>query len=227
MSKISYDRVLGPTTTSVGGDLTTTTLAVTSETAPTTFTPRNYVNFVAVVTNPGDTEPTQSASCVDSLANTFTLIKGVQFDGYGLDVFSRTATTVNAESTITVTHQPSKRKIILSDEWYNVGSLEKTVSAYASTSASLIDVTDFRTGQKEWLVYAVLALGGSSHSDSITIPGGWNLLHDTGTNIGDGVDVRMIVCYQLASKKEKIDFTPTISSARVWGAVVFACKVKS
>jgi len=223
---ITYDRVLGPSIVTSGGDQTTTTLTVTSESAPTTVTAANYYNFIAQVSCPGSTTTTTPATAADTLSGVYTLIREVTFSGYALDVFVHTATTPNASTTITVTHQPSLHRIISNEEWYNLSSLEHTISAYTATATANVDVGSFNVGQRHWLVYAVLAIGGSPYSDSISIPADWNLLHDTGTNYGDTKDVRLITCYQITDKRKKVTFKPIISTARIWSCVMFAYKQK-
>jgi len=225
-SDIFYDRLIGPTTTSSGSDQTTTTLTVTSETAPTAVHAFNYGNFIVQVSSPGDTGPVLPATCTDTQGSSYTLVKEVLFSGFALDIFSRISTTPNVSTTVTVSHQPSKHRIILCDEWYNLGSFEKKSSAYSATANALTDLAEFHVGAKHWLVYSVLAIGGSSHGDAVTIPDDWNLLHDVGTNYGDGEDVRLVIAYQIANKRKKVDFRPTIGTARVWGSVMFAYKAK-
>ena len=224
--KISFDRSITPTPVSSGSDVTTTTLSVTGETAPTTVTAVNYTNFVVQVSSPGDTAGTQAATCTDTQGSTYTLVKEVLFAGFALDVFSKLGAAVNVSTTVTVSHQPSKHRIIANNEWYNIGTFEKISSALASTANAQVDVGEFKVGQKNWLVYAVLAIGGSSHGDSVTIPDDWNLMSDTGTNYGDGNDVRILVCYQIAKKRKKVDFKPLLSNPRVWGATMFSYKEK-
>ena len=143
-----------------------------------------------------------------------------------MDVFSKLAATVNVSTTVTVSHQPSKHRIIQNDEWYNIGTFEKISSAYSTTANAQVDVGEFKVGQKNWLVYAVLAIGGSSFGDSVTVPDDWNLIQDTGTNYGDGHDVRLVVCYQIAKKRKKVDFKPILSNPRIWGGVMFSYKEK-
>ncbi len=224
--EIKYDRSIGPVTVNSGSDATTSTISITSETAPTDFSAVTYFNFIIQVSSPGDTSPTTAATCTDTQASTYTLVKEVLFGGYALDIFSRAATAPAATSTVTTSHQPSKHRILVNDEWYNISNFEKISSAYSSTANAQIDLGEFKSGQKDWLVYAVAAIGGSSHGDSISIPDDWHLLHDYGTNYGDGQDVRMVVCYQIAKKRKKVDFKPVISNPRVWGAVMFSYKEK-
>lgn len=224
--KIYYDRKIGPTASSSVGDAATTALTVTQETAPTTVTAVNYGNFVYCLSSPGSVAGTIPSTCTDTQGSSYTLVKEVKFGGYCLDVFSRIATTPNVATTVTVAHQPANRRIIASDEWYNLGTLEKTTSSFASTAVAQVDVGEYRVGQKNWLSVAVLGLGGSPYTDSITIPDDWNLITDYGTNYGDGEDVRLVVCYQLANKRKKVDFRPLLGNARIWGVAMFSYKEK-
>lgn len=225
MSQIFYDRVIGPTLASSGGDVTTTALTVTAESAPTAVTASTYANFVVCIQSPG-TGPVTPSTATDTQGSAYTLLKEVQFAGFELDVFSRLATTPNVSTTITVSHQPSQHRIIVSDEWYNLGTPENNVSALSATVNADVDLGEFRVGRKHWLVYAVLAIGGSAYNDSVTIPDNWDLLHDTGSNYGDGNDVRLIIAYQIANQRVKVDFRPVISNPRVWGGVMFSYKQK-
>jgi hypothetical protein len=225
---IIYDRVIGPSLVTAGSDQTTTTLSIPSETAPTTLTARTYGNIFVQVSSPGLTTETTAATAVDSQSNIYLLVKEVLFAGFALDVFSHTETTPDVATTLTVTHQPSRHRIILGDEWYNiVSTAEHVTSGLASSPVAQVDIGEFHVGNKSWLVYAVLAIGGSAYGDSITIPTGWNLLHDTGSDYSDGHDVRLVVCYQTATDRQKIEFNPVISTARVWGAVMMAYKKKN
>ncbi len=224
--QIRYDRAIGPTATSTVSDETTTTLTVTSETAPTTVTAVNYCNFVFQLSGPGDTAGTVPATATDTQGSSYTLIKEVKFGSYCLDVFTKIASTPNVSTTVTVTHQPSKNRIIMSDEWYNIGSHEHTVSAFSSTATAQVDTGEFKVGKKRWLTYAALAIGGSPHGDSVTVPDDWNLIEDTGTNYGEGSDIRLLLFYQIANKRKKMDFKPVIANPRVWAAVMFSYKEK-
>jgi len=223
---ISYDRLIGPHPVSSVSDTTTTTLTVTSETAPTTVTAVNYCNFVFQLSGPGDTAGTVPATATDTQGSTYSLLKEVKFGSYCLDVFAKIASTPNVSTTVTVSHQPSKNRLIVSDEWYNIGSLEHTVSAFSSSATAQVDSGEFKVGKKKWLTYAVLALGGSPHGDSVSVPDNWNLIEDTGTNYGDGNDIRLLLFYQVANKRQKVDFRPIISNPRVWAAVMFSYKEK-
>jgi hypothetical protein len=224
--KITFDRSFGPTAVSAGSDTTTTTIAVTAETAPTEVTAVNYTNFVMHVAGPGDTGHTTAATCTDTQGSSYNLIKEVLFGTFALSVFSKLAAVVNVDTTVTVAHQLSKHRLIANDEWYNIGTFEKMSSAYSSTVNAAVDAGTFKVGHKNWLVYGVLAIGGSAYSDSVTIPSDWNLIHDSGTNYGDGNDVRIVVCYQVAKKRKKVEFKPVISNPRLWGAVMFSFKEK-
>jgi len=223
---IFYDRLIGPNPVSSGSDQTTTTLSVSSETAPTAVHAITYGNLIVQVSSPGSTPPALPATCTDTQGSSYTLVKEVLFAGYALDVFSRLSTAPNVSTTVTVSHQPSKHRIILCDEWYNLGTYEKLVSSYASTANAQVELGDFHVGNKHWLVYAVVAIGGSPYNDSVVIPDNWNLLHDTGSNYGDGNDVRLVVAYQIANRRNKVDFRPVISNPRVWGGCMFAYKAK-
>jgi hypothetical protein len=224
--KIYYDRKIGPTLVSSGSDAFTTALTVTAETAPTAVTAVNYANLVFIVSSPGSIDPTVPATCTDTQGSSFTLVKEVKFAGYALDVFERISASVNVDTTITVSHQAANRRAIVCDEWYNLGSLEKSASAFASSAVAQVDAGEFRTGQKHWLTVAVLGIGGAPHGDSITIPDDWNLITDTGTNYGDSEDVRLVVCYQIATKRKKVDFRPLLGNPRVWGVCMFSIKEK-
>lgn len=226
MAQITYDRLIGPEESTTEADETTTTLTVADETAPTTFTPVNYVNFVFQVSAPGDTTSSTPATATDTQSSTYTLIKEVKFANYVLDIFSKTATSVNVDTTVTVTHPPTKNRIIVGDEWYNLQSLERTVSSYASSATAQVETGEFKVGNKKWLVYAVLAVGGLPHDDTINIPDDWNLILDTGTN-EEATDVRLVLCYQIADKRKKVIFRPLLSTARVWGSVMFGYKGKN
>lgn len=225
-SDIFYNRLIGPTPDIDVTDQTTTVLSISGETAPTDVSAKNYGTIVIQVSNPGDTSPALPATCSDSLGGSYTLIKEVLFSGFALDVFSRISKTPYGATTLTTSHQPSKRRIIMASEWYNLNSLEKYSNALSTTANASVELGDFHIGRRHWLVVAALAIGGASHGDSVSIPDDWNLLQDTATNVGDSNDIRLIVAYQIANRHKKVDFRPTIGNPYTWGGVMFAYKAK-
>jgi hypothetical protein len=226
-SDIFYDRLIGPTSHVDVSDEVTTTLSVGGETAPTEVSARNYGTVVIQVSGPGDTPPALPATCSDTLGGSYTLVKEVLFNGFALDVFSHVEKTPYGTTTVTTSHQPAKRRIIMASEWYNLNNVvEKHASAFSATSNAAVELGDFHIGRRHWLVIAALAIGGASHGDSVSIPDDWNLLLDSATNVGDSHDIRLIVAYQIANKHKKVDFHPTIGNPYCWGGVMFAYKAK-
>lgn len=225
-SDIFYDRLIGPTSAIDITDQTTTQLTVAGEVAPTDVTAKNYGTIVIQVSNPGSTPPVLPATCSDSLGGSYTLVKEVLFSSFALDVWTRISKTPYGATTITTSHQPSKRRIIMASEWYNLQSLEKQSNAISTTANSSVELGDFHIGRRHWLIVAVLAIGGASYNDSVSIPDDWHLLKDVATNVGDSNDCRLVVAYQIANRHKKLDFRPTIGNPYTWGGVLFAYKAK-
>ena len=221
-----YTRTLGHTiVTSLVTQTTTTLTVLTGQ--------HNEVNtdFMAVVaflyygTAPG------TITCVDSLGNTYSPVATVTFNtDYTVKVFYAAGIhSIAKNAIITITHPASTRRILMADEFKNmektnttdqVATGKNTIAATFATSGML-----GMTSQDKELLYGVIAVNGSS-IDTFKKPTNWSLLHDRGTNAGDGHDIRLIAQYRNVNDTGTFEVSGTFGTASLWAGITQSFKAE-
>jgi hypothetical protein len=183
------------------------------------------VSFLYHGTAPG------TITCADSLGNTYSPSATITFNtSYTLKVFYVAGIhSIAKNAIITITHPASTRRILMADEFKN---LEKTNTAdQVVTGHNTIAATFATSGmlpttlQDKELLYGVIAVNGSS-IDTFKKPTNWTLLHDRGTNAGDGNDIRLITQFRNVNSTGTFEVSGTFGTASLWASVTQSFKAE-
>lgn len=174
---------------------------------------------------------TGTITCADSLGNSYNPVATVTFNtDYTVKVFYVSGIhSIAKNAIITITHPASTRRILMADEFKNV---EKTNTAdQVATGHNTIAATFATSGmlpmtvQDKELLYGVIAVNGSS-IDTFKKPTNWTLLHDRGTNAGDGNDIRLITQFRNVNSTGTFEVSGTLGTASLWAGITQSFKAE-
>lgn len=214
-----YIRTLGHNVvTSLVSQTTTTLTVLTGQ--------HNEINtdFMAVVSFLYYGTPPGTITCVDSLGNTYTAAATVTFNtNYTVKVFYVAGiNSIAKNAIITVTHPASTRRILMADEFKNMektNTADEVITGYNTIAATFATSGMLgMTAQDKELLYGVIAVNGVS-VDTFKKPTNWNLLHDRGTNAGDGNDIRLIAQFRNVNNTGTFEVSGTFGTASLWAGI--------
>lgn len=219
---ITLDRKFGPQPYSAITDSNQTTYQQVSQEKPIGVPIINFADFYFVLCSNALNENNTESSIQDNVDGNYEKINEIKFSQHSLSVFSKFSSVPNNHAQITIRHKNSKNRLLAIHSWYNIGKFSNVTNSLTYLPNAQVDLEGYRIGARNTLTYAVLAIGQSQISDTVTIPHDWNLLSDGATNYGDGKDIRLVICYQISNGKKKLDFTPILSIPRIHGTVMFS-----
>jgi hypothetical protein len=216
---IKYTRSLGTNVIISVSTETTTTLQVATD-APSTdaaeFT--TFLAFILYTTDSG------SITCTDSLSRTWTSLLSLPLNNTDFQValfYLTGEQTIPTSTIITVTHPACERRVIMGDEFRNLlnpSPLDLSTYAVNSSPSTFISsgLTDTISENQE-LLYGVIGVNGPV-TDSFTRQPSWTILHDRGTSVGDGYDLRLLTLFRTTELQGEFEVSGSLSTARLWGA---------